>query len=157
VLTCIPLYSTLPTFRRASSLYYQCSCVIVLIMLQRFMADIAEAANPAKKKEPPSKKPPIKSPEKPKMPIGDPPTKTVPKRVTHRFITEHGRAITPLGLLRQSWIGNHRQAVKLREPAGSRMPFVFHAFLCDMTFLKIVNRVIVLTQDRRHDLQQRIF
>jgi hypothetical protein len=67
------------------------------------MADIAEAANPAKKKEPPSKKPPIKSPEKPKKPIGDPPTKTVPKRVTHRFITEHGRAITPLGLLRQSW------------------------------------------------------
>jgi len=30
-------------------------------------------ANPAERKEPPPNKPPIKSPKKPKKPIGDPP------------------------------------------------------------------------------------
>jgi hypothetical protein len=40
------------------------------------------AANPAGRKEPPPKKPPVKAPNKPKKPVGDPPPTRSPKRVT---------------------------------------------------------------------------
>jgi hypothetical protein len=43
--------------------------------------DVFVTGKPAERKEPPPKKPPIKSPKKPNKPIGDPPSKKPAKRV----------------------------------------------------------------------------
>jgi len=44
-----------------------------LIRSQDPISDFVVTANPVERREPPPKKPPIKSPKKPKKPIGDPP------------------------------------------------------------------------------------
>ena len=51
------------------------------ITLQDRISDVFVTDKPAKRKEPPQKRPPIESPRKPKKPIGDPPSKRSPKRV----------------------------------------------------------------------------
>ena len=51
------------------------------ITLQDRISDVFVTDKPAKRKEPPQKRPPIESPKKSKQPIGDPPSKRSPKRV----------------------------------------------------------------------------
>ena len=48
-------------------------CKRVFIRSQDPISDGFVMASPAERKEPPPKNPPIKSPKKPKKPIGDPP------------------------------------------------------------------------------------
>ena len=45
------------------------------------ISDVLVSAQPMERKDPPPKKPPIKSPKKPGNPIGDPPSKKPRKRV----------------------------------------------------------------------------